>query len=169
MRDPFGSAGGRAARQRGAFRIAPDDVDAWIAESRLTPSPEREGRIRPRGHLHVDDKMDRLCSRSGSAAALTGTAYVVWRVRWHGGERERNRTFDRLTDARAFEAKVRTLKRNDGLAEARRGNRNAGRVRRGVVARVRAAEPRAQHPEELRAALEQARRSRYCSRCSSAP
>jgi hypothetical protein len=30
-------------------------------------------------------------------------------VRWHEGERERNRTFDRRKDARDFEAKVRTL------------------------------------------------------------
>jgi len=38
-------------------------------------------------------------------------------VRWEDAGRERSRTFDRLKDARAFEAKVRTLKRRDGLAE----------------------------------------------------
>ncbi len=42
---------------------------------------------------------------------------MVWRVRWYVGERERSRTFDRAADAQAFEAKVRTLKRTDALAE----------------------------------------------------
>lgn len=46
--------------KRGAFRIAPDDVDAWVAASRLTTSPVREERVRPRGHLRVDDDMDAL-------------------------------------------------------------------------------------------------------------
>jgi len=46
--------------KRGAFRISPDDVDAWIEESRLTTSPVREGRIPPRGHLWLDDEMDAL-------------------------------------------------------------------------------------------------------------
>jgi len=46
-----------------------------------------------------------------------GTQYTVWRVRWYESDRERSRTFDRLRDARAFEAKVRTLKRSDGLSE----------------------------------------------------
>jgi excisionase family DNA binding protein len=44
--------------KRGAFRIAADDVDAWIAASRLTSSPAWEGPVRPRGHLHVDEAMD---------------------------------------------------------------------------------------------------------------
>jgi integrase len=45
-----------------------------------------------------------------------GTTYAVWRVRWRD-ERgvERSRTFDRATDARAYEAKVRTLKRKGAL------------------------------------------------------
>jgi integrase len=42
---------------------------------------------------------------------------MVWRVRWYVGGRERSRTFDRAADAQAFEAKVRTLKRADALAE----------------------------------------------------
>jgi integrase len=46
-----------------------------------------------------------------------GSTYAVWRVRWEEAGRERSRTFDRLKDARAFEAKVRTLKRSDDLAE----------------------------------------------------
>jgi integrase len=46
-----------------------------------------------------------------------GKQYIVWRVRWYAGGRERSRTFDSAADARAFEAKVRTLKRTDGLAE----------------------------------------------------
>jgi integrase len=46
-----------------------------------------------------------------------GKQYMVWRVRWYAGGRERSRTFDNAADARAFEAKVRTLKRTDGLAE----------------------------------------------------
>jgi site-specific recombinase XerD len=47
-----------------------------------------------------------------------GRSYSVWRVRWYdatGGER--SRTFDRAADAQAFEAKVRTLKRADDLAQ----------------------------------------------------
>jgi integrase len=47
-----------------------------------------------------------------------GSAYTVWRVRWYDTTgAERSRTFDRAADARAFEAKVRTLKRGDNLAE----------------------------------------------------
>ena len=47
-----------------------------------------------------------------------GRAYTVWRVRWYDPiGRERSRTFDRSTDAHAFEAKVRTLKRADDLAQ----------------------------------------------------
>src|SRR5437763_11631153 len=46
-----------------------------------------------------------------------GRPYTVWRVRWYEGAHERSRTFDRAADAQAFEAKVRTLKRTDGLAE----------------------------------------------------
>ena len=46
--------------KRGAFRISPDDVDAWIENCRLTTSPVREGRIRLRGHLLLDDEMDAL-------------------------------------------------------------------------------------------------------------
>jgi len=35
-----------------------------------------------------------------------GTAYVVWRVRWHEADgSEPNRTFDSQADAVAFEAK----------------------------------------------------------------
>ena len=40
-----------------------------------------------------------------------GSTYAVWRVRWEDAGRERSRTFDRLKDARAFEAKVRTRER----------------------------------------------------------
>ena len=47
-----------------------------------------------------------------------GVEYSVWRVRWRD-ERgaERSKTFDRVTDARAFEAKVRTMKRAGALAD----------------------------------------------------
>src|SRR3954452_3711081 len=47
-----------------------------------------------------------------------GTTYFVWRTRWRD-ERgvERSKTFDRATDARAFEAKLRTLKRSGALAD----------------------------------------------------
>ena len=47
-----------------------------------------------------------------------GTTYFVWRARWRD-ERgiERSKTFDRATDARAFEAKLRTLKRSGALAD----------------------------------------------------
>jgi len=45
-----------------------------------------------------------------------GTAYVVWRVRWHEADgAERSRTFDRHADAVAFEAKVRLAKRAGDL------------------------------------------------------
>jgi len=46
-----------------------------------------------------------------------GRPYTVWRVRWYEEGRERSKTFDRAADARAFEAKIRTLKRGDALAE----------------------------------------------------
>lgn len=47
-----------------------------------------------------------------------GSTYSVWRVRWydHTGA-ERSKTFDRAGDARAFEAKIRMLKRTNALAE----------------------------------------------------
>jgi integrase len=47
-----------------------------------------------------------------------GTTYFVWRTRWRD-ERgvERSKTFDRASDARAFEAKLRTLKRSGALAD----------------------------------------------------
>jgi hypothetical protein len=47
-----------------------------------------------------------------------GTTCFVWRTRWRD-ERgvERSKTFDRATDARAFEAKLRTLKRSGALAD----------------------------------------------------
>ena len=47
-----------------------------------------------------------------------GSISIVWRVRWHDETgAERNKTFDRVADARVFEAKVRTLKRMGDLAE----------------------------------------------------
>jgi integrase len=47
-----------------------------------------------------------------------GKAYSVYRVRWYEADgRERSRTFDSRADATAFEGKVRTLKRSDGLAQ----------------------------------------------------
>lgn len=47
-----------------------------------------------------------------------GKTYSVYRVRWYEADgRERSRTFDAFADARAFEGKVRTLKRSDGLAQ----------------------------------------------------
>jgi hypothetical protein len=46
-----------------------------------------------------------------------GQAYTVWRVRYYDGVTERSKTFDRAGDARAFEAKIRTLKRSGALAE----------------------------------------------------
>ena len=47
-----------------------------------------------------------------------GTRYSVWRVRWRD-ERgvERSKTFDKLGDARAYEGKLRTLKRTGALAD----------------------------------------------------
>src|SRR3954447_24773651 len=52
-----------------------------------------------------------------------GTTYTVWRVRWRDEQgRGRNKTFDRLTDARAFEGKVRTLKRTGVLADLDAGS-----------------------------------------------
>jgi integrase len=59
-----------------------------------------------------------------------GSISVVWRVRWHDETgAERNKTFDRVADARVFEAKVRTLKRMGDLAEldaAPRPSRSSG-------------------------------------------
>ena len=47
-----------------------------------------------------------------------GTAYAVWRVRWRDMTgRERSRTFYRASDARAYEGKLRILKRSRDLAD----------------------------------------------------
>jgi integrase len=46
-----------------------------------------------------------------------GTEHVVYRVRFWEGERGRSKSFDRIADARAFEGKVRTLKRTGALAD----------------------------------------------------
>src|SRR3954454_13154936 len=47
-----------------------------------------------------------------------GTTYAVWRVRWRDDTgAERSKTFDRVADARAFEGKVRTMKRSGVLAD----------------------------------------------------
>ncbi len=47
-----------------------------------------------------------------------GTVYSVWRVRWRDETgAERSKTFDRAADARAWEAKVRMMKRSGALAE----------------------------------------------------
>ena len=47
-----------------------------------------------------------------------GTVYSVWRARWRDETgAERSKTFDRAADARAWEAKVRVMKRGGALAE----------------------------------------------------
>src|SRR5215217_2864641 len=47
-----------------------------------------------------------------------GGTYAVWRVRWYDEtSAERSKTFDRAADAKAFEAKIRTLKRTGALAD----------------------------------------------------
>src|SRR5687767_11728638 len=47
-----------------------------------------------------------------------GSRHVVWRVRWRDeAGAERSKTFDRAADARAFEAKLRMLKRTGALAD----------------------------------------------------
>jgi integrase len=47
-----------------------------------------------------------------------GSSYSVWRVRWYDEtSAERSKTFDRAADAKAFEAKIRTLKRTGALAD----------------------------------------------------
>jgi integrase len=51
-----------------------------------------------------------------------GSTYTVWRVRWYDETgAERSKTFDRATDAKAFEAKIRTLKRTGALADVDAG------------------------------------------------
>jgi integrase len=52
-----------------------------------------------------------------------GGTYVVWRVRWWDEtHRQRSKTFDRASDARSFEAKIRTLKRTGALADVDAGS-----------------------------------------------
>jgi integrase len=47
-----------------------------------------------------------------------GTVYAVWRARWRDETgTERSKTFDRAADARAWEAKIRMMKRGGALAE----------------------------------------------------
>src|SRR5215212_8469378 len=51
-----------------------------------------------------------------------GSTYAVWRVRWYDDTgAERSKTFDRASDAKAFEAKIRTLKRTGALADVDAG------------------------------------------------
>ena len=58
----------RAARlgKRGAFRISPDDFEAWLSRNEVTPADVRAdprvgrklpGRVFARGHLHLPDQM----------------------------------------------------------------------------------------------------------------
>ena len=52
-----------------------------------------------------------------------GSTYIVWRVRWWDEtHRQRSKSFDRAADARAFEAKIRTLKRTGALADVDAGS-----------------------------------------------
>src|SRR3954464_10366602 len=52
-----------------------------------------------------------------------GSTYAVWRVRWYDEtSAERSKTFDRASDAKAFEAKIRTLKRTGALADIDAGS-----------------------------------------------
>src|SRR4051795_5763731 len=52
-----------------------------------------------------------------------GSTYAVWRVRWYDEtSAERSKTFDRASDAKAFEAKIRTLKRTGALADVDAGS-----------------------------------------------
>ena len=49
-----------------------------------------------------------------------GTVYAVWRARWRDETgAERSKTFDRAADARAWEAKVRMMKRGGAARAAR--------------------------------------------------
>lgn len=51
-----------------------------------------------------------------------GSTYFVWRTRWRDETgAERSKTFDRAADARAFEAKLRLLKRTGALADVDAG------------------------------------------------
>jgi hypothetical protein len=52
-----------------------------------------------------------------------GSTYFVWRTRWYDeAGTERSKTFDRVGDARAFEAKLRLLKRSGALADVDAGS-----------------------------------------------
>ena len=52
-----------------------------------------------------------------------GSTYFVWRTRWYDETgAERSKTFDRVGDARAFEAKLRLLKRTGALADVDAGS-----------------------------------------------
>jgi integrase len=52
-----------------------------------------------------------------------GSTYFVWRTRWYDeAGAERSKTFDRVGDARAFEAKLRLLKRSGALADVDAGS-----------------------------------------------
>src|SRR3954454_13546311 len=52
-----------------------------------------------------------------------GSTYAVWRVGWYDEtSAERSKTFDRATDAKAFEAKIQTLKRTGALADTDAGS-----------------------------------------------
>src|SRR3954471_10395034 len=58
-----------------------------------------------------------------------GSTYAVWRVRWYDEtSAERSKTFDRATDAKAFEAKIRTLKRAGALADLDAGQETLAEI-----------------------------------------
>jgi hypothetical protein len=87
-----------------------------------------------------------------------GTVYAVWRARWrdeHGVER--SKTFDRAADARAWEAKIRMMKRSGALAELDAGTETLAEFVEEWLARLRRPEPGALDAAHLRDALERAR------------
>src|SRR4051812_37992047 len=58
-----------------------------------------------------------------------GTAYSVWRTRWRDEAGvERSKTFDRAADGRAWEAKIRMMKRGGALAELGGGTQTLAQV-----------------------------------------
>jgi hypothetical protein len=87
-----------------------------------------------------------------------GSVYTVWRARWRDEhDVERSKTFDRAADARAWEAKIRVMKRSGALAELDAGTETLAEFVEEWLARLRRPEPRALDAAHLRHALERAR------------
>lgn len=101
-------------------------MDAWIAACQEFGAGSETTTRHPSPPITAPPRPDRGGRATLPVAMIEkrerkrrdGKTYSVYRVRWYeAAGRERSRTFDSRADAKAFEGKVRTFKRSDGLAQ----------------------------------------------------